>query len=89
MHQAVMIMTKRGPEAEENRVGVKGRHKVKNRVAVGEAAEEGKGRESMTDLQTHSHSTRTSADGESCAAIDSFRSLFSEVPQNLTAGRAL
>ena len=88
MHQAVMI-PKRGPEREESTAGAKGQHIVKSRVAVGEAAEEGKGRESMTDLQTRSHSTRTLADGELCAATDGICGPFSEVPHNLTAGRAL
>lgn len=63
----VAIMPKRGPETKESTVGIKGRLEVKNHVAVEEAAEEEKGRESMTDLQTHSHSTHPLADGELCA----------------------
>ena len=43
----------------------------------------------MTDLQIHSHSTHTLAGGELCAATESICSMFWEIQQNLTAGRAL
>ena len=92
MPQAV-IMQKRGPEIEESieesAVREKSRHQVKKWIAVQEAADEEKGHENMTDLQIHSHSTRTLAGGELCAATESICNMFWEIQQNLTAGRAL
>jgi hypothetical protein len=71
-----------GPETEENTVRGKGRHKVKGSIAVQEAADEEKDHESTTDLQIHSHSTRTLVGGELCAATDGINNMLWEIAQN-------
>jgi hypothetical protein len=62
---------------------------VKGSITVQEAADEEKDHESTTDLQIHSHSTRTLVGGELCAATDGIYNMLWEIAQKSTAGKAL